>query len=83
MLVDRWNRHRLHMAIRHGLNYTLTQRFQLSENIRAAAVIYKTVMCCSGGSIIVVLLFASYRFMETPVQVCFIRGKIRGKIRKL
>lgn len=41
-MVDRWNKRRLDASVKLGVNYTLNQRFQLSENIR---LVFKGFLC--------------------------------------
>lgn len=48
--MERWNKHRYQQSLWYSKSYTLTERFQLSENIRMNNILWHTIVygACGG-----------------------------------
>ncbi|KAI6190890.1 hypothetical protein M3Y97_00167900 [Aphelenchoides bicaudatus] len=81
--VDRWNRRRLDLSVRYGISYSLNQRFQLSENVRAAELVYRASVFGCFGSTVVVTLILMYKLMDNATQIYILRSVYNIQLSKL
>ncbi|KAI6222626.1 hypothetical protein M3Y95_00913600 [Aphelenchoides besseyi] len=72
--VDRWNRRRNQQLRNYEVNYTLAQRFQLSENLRAADLIRWTVTGGGLGSLPILLMIFLTHWIKTSEQMYMLRA---------